>query len=186
MPETEAALKIVTASLVFVDADIQSNFHSILSSYRCIVIGSGAHADDPRKDVLSRQSTDDSCMQDLIRKHMGAQLQLQAPADGAALICFTSGTSGPPKGVVISHTALHCQVTALLPNPLMEQSLTWSDILVMLGVYLLFLRGIRQTPVSPSAAQILLSTWICTMFGHVCHQQLSPSKLSVLAVTDQV
>ena len=41
---------------------------------------------------------------------MGAPLHLQIPEDGAALICFTSGTSGPPKGVIISHTALHCQV----------------------------------------------------------------------------
>lgn len=31
---------------------------------------------------------------------------LQAPDDGAALICFTSGTSGTSKGAVISHGAL--------------------------------------------------------------------------------
>ena len=47
----------------------------------------------------------------MIREHMGAPLDLQTSEDGGALICFTSGTSGPPKGVVISHTALHCQVT---------------------------------------------------------------------------
>ena len=117
VPETEAALKNVAASLVLVDADLLSIFLSVLSSYRCIVIGSGAHAEQPRKGDIVRQSTDWSCMQDLTREHMGAHLQLQAPADGAALICFTSGTSGPPKGVIISHTALHCQVTSLLLNP---------------------------------------------------------------------
>ena len=87
-------------------------------------------------------------MRDLIREHMGAQMQLQTPADGAALICFTSGTSGPPKGVVLSHAALHCQVTPPLQDPLSDHPLTWPDIPVMSSARLLTLTG-SDSPLIP-------------------------------------
>ena len=133
IPETVAALKDVAASLVFVDADILSNYHSALSGYRCIVLDFQAHAKQSRKDAIVRQSAGPSCMQDLIQEHMGAHLQLQAPADGAALICFTSGTSGPPKGGGISQTALHsrclhCSRTHSWNSPSAGQTSCWCQV----------------------------------------------------------
>jgi acyl-activating enzyme 14 len=42
------------------------------------------------------------------------QLQLLQPSDGTAFICFTSGTTGAPKGAALSHAALHFQSLAKL------------------------------------------------------------------------
>ena len=37
------------------------------------------------------------------------QLQLRMPPSGAALICYTSGTTGRPKAALLPHSALHAQ-----------------------------------------------------------------------------
>lgn len=52
---------------------------------------------------------------DLIN-HLGAELKLRAPPNGAAMLCFTSGTTAAPKAAVLSHTAFHVQSMSKLLN----------------------------------------------------------------------
>ena len=60
-------------------------------------------------DQLSQLSGPVYALEDLIHQHREALLQPVGSSSGAALICFTSGSTGQPKGALISHTALHCQ-----------------------------------------------------------------------------
>lgn len=48
--------------------------------------------------------------------HPGTELKLRAPQNGAAMLCFTSGTTAAPKAAVLSHTAFHVQSMSKLLN----------------------------------------------------------------------
>ena len=43
---------------------------------------------------------------------MGAEITLRVAPEDIAVICFTSGTTGPAKGAALTHTAFHCQALA--------------------------------------------------------------------------
>lgn len=45
----------------------------------------------------------------LISLHAGVPLTLKAPPNGAAVLCFTSGTTAAPKAAVLPHLAFHVQ-----------------------------------------------------------------------------
>ena len=46
----------------------------------------------------------------LIDRRLGVRLEPALTPEGAAVVCFTSGTTGAAKGALLSHAALHCQV----------------------------------------------------------------------------
>ena len=51
-----------------------------------------------------------------VEGHLDAQLRLRAPQNGAAVLCFTSGTTAAPKAAVLAHTAFHVQSLSKLLN----------------------------------------------------------------------
>ncbi len=46
----------------------------------------------------------------LIMRRLGSRLEPLLAPEGAAVICFTSGTTGAAKGVLLTHASFHCQV----------------------------------------------------------------------------
>ena len=108
--EAASAINLCQPSILLVDT-VHRHFLALLSDPECkclkraVVVG------------WDRQITDDSKLlyaETMIQQHRGAPLQTQHAPNDAALICFTSGTTGQPKAALISHTALHHQSQAKL------------------------------------------------------------------------
>ena len=108
--EAAAAVNLCRARFILLDA-ANLHFQDLVGSPSCtfcqqaVLVG-------PQPNSGSFNGTYTS--EYLIQQCLGAQLQLKQSPDGAAIICFTSGTTGQPKAALVSHTALHCQAMAKL------------------------------------------------------------------------
>ena len=108
--DAAAAIKLCQARLILLDA-ANLHFQDLVGSPSCICCQQAVLV-GPQPTAGSVSSTYTS--EHLIQQCLGTQLPLKQSPDGAAIICFTSGTTGQPKGALISHTALHCQAMAKL------------------------------------------------------------------------
>ena len=111
--EAQGAIHSVGAQIIFIDEEVLATFGGLAQDHglRCIILG----ASSPKvgMDMHMPEDIANRCrhVRDLIKLGDGPHnLDIQTGADGAAMICFTSGTAGAPKGAVLSHAALHSQV----------------------------------------------------------------------------
>jgi o-succinylbenzoate---CoA ligase len=70
-----------------------------------IVLGEGQWASHPPQVYFAER---------LIQLHSVGRLNIVTSTDGACIICFTSGTTGSAKGVVLTHSSFHVQSLAKL------------------------------------------------------------------------
>lgn len=113
--EAQGAVDSVGAEITFIDEAVLATFGGLARRHgrQCIILGASTPDAAMGKDMPSDIASRCSHIEELKQQRDGARdLDIRIGADGAAMICFTSGTSGAPKGAVLSHAALHAQVRA--------------------------------------------------------------------------
>ncbi|BDA41727.1 2-succinylbenzoate-CoA ligase [Coccomyxa sp. Obi] len=113
--EAQASVHSVGARILFMDEDVVAQFGGLAreDGRQCIILGASMQTAASEAGLPE----DGTCCHvgDLIRQGAGeCPLDIQTAKDGAAMICFTSGTAGAPRGAVLSHAALHTQALAKL------------------------------------------------------------------------
>lgn len=106
--EASKAISLCQASTILVDT-ANMRFLAAVHHASCSKL---QHAVILGDSPLSAHDIQQLHAEAMISRHMNTPLQLQHAPHDAALICFTSGTTGQPKAALISHTALDHQSAA--------------------------------------------------------------------------
>ncbi|XP_021298461.1 2-succinylbenzoate--CoA ligase, chloroplastic/peroxisomal isoform X2 [Herrania umbratica] len=108
--EARMAMVTVTPKMLVTDESCY-RWHSALQSHAIPSLRWHVSLSSPSSDFINKYKI--LTMEMLLEQSVkSGSMNYSCAPEGAVLICFTSGTTGKPKGVVISHTALIVQSLA--------------------------------------------------------------------------